>query len=381
MDGLLGYLSPDQQKMAQQQAMTQGLLGLGSALLQGSTGAPGQAKPRLGQVLGQAIPQGMQAYQGGIDQALQQIVMGQKMQEMQRQRAAQAALAQRLTPEQQEQVAAFGAPVLQQLSMPPRPEAFTLSPGQARFEGGRQVAGLPAESRMAPGVVGEFQAAQQAGLIGPETTLEQFVAMKKPPAPSATAIAGGPKDPFAEEAGKRQAVRFNDISASGDAARRASADVARLEKLVGKVETGGVAAFKQAAGNIGINTKGLDDIQALQAVINKLVPAQRPAGSGTMSDADLALYKESLPRIINQPGANREIIRSMREINQYLIKEGEIADKVMDRTITPEEGRRMLAALGNPVQDFLNRTQSQSAPQQMKQSDVDLINRYLNPRR
>jgi flagellar protein FlgJ len=331
----------------------------------------------LGQVLGQALPQGMQAYQGGIDQALRQIVAGQQMQEMQRQREAQARLAQRLTPQQQEQVAAFGAPVLQQLSMPPRPEAFTLSPGQTRFEGGQQVAGLPAEQRMAPGVVGEFQAAQQAGLIGPEVTLEQFVAMKKPPAPSATAIAGGPKDTFGEEAQKRQATRFNDISASGDAARRASADVTRLEKLVGKVETGGVAAFKQAAGNIGINTKGLDDIQALQAVINKLVPAQRPAGSGTMSDADLALYKESLPRIINQPGANREIIRSMREINQYLIKEGEIADMVMDRTITPEEGRRRLAALGNPVQDFLSRTQSQPAPQQMKQSDVDLINRYL----
>ena len=95
MDGLLSYLSPDQQQMAMQNARTQGLLGLGAALLQGSTGAPGQGKPRLGQILGQALPVGMQAYQGGIDQTLQQILMGQKMQEMQRQRKSQEEVAAR----------------------------------------------------------------------------------------------------------------------------------------------------------------------------------------------------------------------------------------------------------------------------------------------
>ena len=151
MDGLLGFLTPDQQKMAQQQALTQGLLGLGSALLQSSTGAPGQPRPRLGQVLGQALPAGLQGYQGGIDQALRQIIAGQQMQEMQRQRQmqerqqqAQARLAQGLSPQQQEQVAAFGPEVLQKLTMPPPEEAYTLSPGQTRFRGGQQVAALPA---------------------------------------------------------------------------------------------------------------------------------------------------------------------------------------------------------------------------------------------
>jgi hypothetical protein len=91
MNGLLDYLSPDQQRMAQQQATTQGLLGLGSALLQASQGAPGQRRPNLGQVLGQALPVGMQAYQGGIDQALRQVVAGQQMQELQRKRQQDAA--------------------------------------------------------------------------------------------------------------------------------------------------------------------------------------------------------------------------------------------------------------------------------------------------
>jgi hypothetical protein len=70
MDGLLSFLTPEQQALAQQRAQTQGLIGLGSALLQASQGAPGQRRPSLGMALGQAAPVGLQAYQGGIDQTL-----------------------------------------------------------------------------------------------------------------------------------------------------------------------------------------------------------------------------------------------------------------------------------------------------------------------
>jgi len=108
MNGLLDYLSPDQQRMAQQQATTQGLLGIGSALLQASQGAPGQPRPRLGQVLGQALPVGLQAYQGGIDQALRQVAVGQQMQELQRKRQQDAAALQRQ--EQIRQAMMLGTP-------------------------------------------------------------------------------------------------------------------------------------------------------------------------------------------------------------------------------------------------------------------------------
>ena len=118
MNGLLDYLSPDQQRMAQQQATTQGLLGLGSALLQASQGAPGQRRPSLGQVLGQAIPVGMQAYQGGIDQTLKQIIAGQQMQELQRKR-------------QQEERARMAQEQLAQMTQPTTPLAALSAPGQA----------------------------------------------------------------------------------------------------------------------------------------------------------------------------------------------------------------------------------------------------------
>lgn len=89
MDGLLSFLSPEQQALAQRQAQTQGLIGLGSALLQASQGQPGQRRPTLGMALAQAAPVGMQAYQGGIDQMLREMVIGQQLQEAQRKRQRQ----------------------------------------------------------------------------------------------------------------------------------------------------------------------------------------------------------------------------------------------------------------------------------------------------
>lgn len=90
MNGLLSLLTPEQQALAQQQAQTQGLIGFGSALLQASQGQPGQRRPSFGAALGQAAPVGMQAYQGGIDQTLREMLISQQLQEAQRKRTLEA---------------------------------------------------------------------------------------------------------------------------------------------------------------------------------------------------------------------------------------------------------------------------------------------------
>jgi len=90
----------------------------------------------------------------------------------------------------------------------------------------------------------------------------------------------------------------------------------RLEALLG--DMGGAAtSVKAFAGRFGIPTTGLDEIQAAEALISSLVPLQRPKGSGPMSDADLALFKRSLPQLINTPEGNKLIIETMRGIAQY----------------------------------------------------------------
>lgn len=158
---------------------------------------------------------------------------------------------------------------------------------------------------------------------------------------------------------KAEGESFQQILSNAPVAARALSQIDQLEGLLANVNTGAPAAWKQFAGNYGINTEGLSDIQAAQALINQLVPAQRPPGSGPMSDADLELFKQSLPRIINQPGGNQIIIDTMRDIQRYDMQLGSIVQEGLARaeaTTNPQERaairsamRQRIAGLGNPV--------------------------------
>lgn len=157
---------------------------------------------------------------------------------------------------------------------------------------------------------------------------------------------------FYEALDKKNAEMFSALSEEGVRGRSKLAQIDRLSAILEQAPVGGGAALKMLAGEYGINTEGLSDLQGAQALINELVPQQRLPGSGPMSDADLALFKQSLPRIINQPEGNAMIIQTMRGITEYQMKMGEIADAVADRSITPEEGRKAIRALENPLEGY-----------------------------
>ena len=368
-----GLLNPEQMQAAEQRAQNSALINTFFSVLQGSRGQPGQGRPGLGQIVGQAGPVGLQAYQQSFDKTLTDALKGLQIQEMRKkqlqQESGRTALQQAY--ERMSGLSPQGA-----LAMPSGQAGPTVQ--RAEMIGQRQpmsqqdILGLAmnpnidpeaakriidiaqlSAPKAGPGVIGEFEEALKKGLIPAGTTLSDYIGIKKPNAPTATAIAGG-KDPFAEAASKKQAEDFSDIKKSGDNARRTLRDVTRLGSILEKSPGGIEAGLKLAAGNFGINTKGLTDLQSAEAIINRLVPQQRPPGSGTMSDADLDLFKKSLPRIINQPGGNKAIIDYLKGINEYLIKEGEIASEVLNKKITPAEGDARLMSLQNPLELFKN---------------------------
>jgi hypothetical protein len=127
----------------------------------------------------------------------------------------------------------------------------------------------------------------------------------------------GGADKFEEAFAKGDAATIETVNNAGLAAQRNLGRIDQLESILSSTPTGMGASLAQTAGEWGVPTEGLSEIQAAEALINSLVPEQRQPGSGPMSDADLALFKKSLPRIINQPGGNQIIIDTMRAIAQY----------------------------------------------------------------
>jgi flagellar protein FlgJ len=154
----------------------------------------------------------------------------------------------------------------------------------------------------------------------------------------------------------------------------------QLATVLEQSPQGARGVFALALGEYGIATEGLDEVQAAQALINQIVPQQRQPGSGPMSDADLALFKQSVPRVLNQPGGNQAILSTMRDIALYTREQSRIASMVADRQITPAEGRKMLQSLANPLEgisDLMGQT-NQAAPDQGQgqPSLNDLLKKY-----
>jgi hypothetical protein len=376
----------DQQRM-QSNASQQALLNAAIALL-GQSGT--QRYPvSTGQALAGALAAGSEGYNQAFDRTLKQMVTGMQLEEFKRKQRARELASQAFRKEpvpidmatgQGSQLAMLADPMFGgdmpgvrgqeraitetaatlRANLPTRTIVDRELLAQAAAAGGDYAEAArmlePREPKLPPGELGQFVEAKRLGIIPESMGFEDFKKIGKEPL--VKNIVGGEMSPFTKKAEEELAKDYVTVRESGRTARRALSDINRIETLLEKTPTGFGASAKLAAGNLGIVTKGLSDLQAAEALINKLVPQQRPPGSGTMSDADLELYKKSVVRIINQPGANKLIIDSTKNINNYIIKEAEIANQVLNGKITREEADRRFAELGNPVEDFFSKNKN-----------------------
>ena len=124
---------------------------------------------------------------------------------------------------------------------------------------------------------GKVVDATQLRAMFPNASIDDGLYNLKPDG-TATKVGGGGvsvsvgSDKGLDEFAKLDAKTLSGISEAGSTATRSLARIDRLENLLSNVETGMTANLKQIAGNFGIATDGLSDIQAAQALINSLVP-------------------------------------------------------------------------------------------------------------
>jgi hypothetical protein len=156
---------------------------------------------------------------------------------------------------------------------------------------------------------------------------------------------------------------LSEVSQTGMAAQRNLGRIGRLETILTNTPQGAQGNFIQIAADFGIKLDGADNVEAARAIINSLVPEQRPAGSGPMSDADLELFKQSMPRIINSSNGNQFIINTMRGIAQYDAEGAQIVQRLRAGEINRAQAFELLQSRANPLEgldDILNPAQDQS---------------------
>lgn len=231
------------------------------------------------------------------------------------------------------------------------------------------------DGRFYPGVEGEKPTAMIQNYeywLSQGKSPEEAQALAKAGAGGVTVdLSGGGK--FEEGFAKADAETLSTIYNAGLQAQRNMGKINMLGDILSKAPTGAEGGIRFAAGQLGINTEGLDELQSAQAIINSLVPEQRPPGSGTMSDADLALFKQSLPSLMNQPGGNAIILGMMRGIAEYDAQGAAIVQMVRAGEIDRAEAFNRLQSRPNPLSAIKG---GASAPATGGPSDDDLLRMY-----
>jgi len=387
-------LGEDEAARLRQQAQQQGLLNVGLSLLAGA--GPSPQRRGVGQLLAQGVAAGQQAYQGAYDKAMRDRMIQEQLAERQQaraeQQAAQALLPQILRPGATQEI--YGEDIMgqrvgegvrvgqPQIDMNTLQRLLTQAPSVAgkvlpTIEAFRKLNAperikLGAEETLTE-ITPEGQArvvATGAGKPEKQTTefqnyqnairdgsfkgsfIDYQMALKRAGAQQQTVNLPPAEKAFETKAGSLIAESYGEVAKQGVASSRALGTLTRLESLLDKTGGGLVPALQSFAGQFGIKSKGSSDIEAAQAVINRLVPEQRAPGSGTMSDRDIELFKASLPRLINTPEGNRQILEAMRGIVEYDIKAGQIARDALNGRIKQDEAEKRLNELRNPLESF-----------------------------
>ena len=198
--------------------------------------------------------------------------------------------------------------------------------------------------------------AQIAGLIGGGTTVN----------------VGAGENAFEKATGKAQAEQFSTWAEAGVNAAAEISQVRELRRLVEEEGVGGTADVYSlwVQNNLGINTGVGSAVEAFDAMISRLVPTQRPPGSGQMSDRDVELFKRSLPQLINTPEGNGLILDTMEAMAQYKRDVGKIANDAVMGTISRADAQQALQALPDPMEAFRRRQDGQSGAQASQQGSA-----------
>lgn len=146
------------------------------------------------------------------------------------------------------------------------------------------------------------------------------------------------------------------------AARQNRSRLATLRDSLSRTEGGAIGGLKSIGARWGIDVgPETSDIQVAQAIINQLVPGQRPPGSGQMSDRDVQLFIESLPSMWQQPGAREMLLDTMEAMADYQIAEAEIAAQFYDHG-DRRRAMQQLRGLGDPMERFKTYREFATAP-------------------
>jgi len=222
---------------------------------------------------------------------------------------------------------------------------FRIDPQTGKHE---TIYGPQAEPVKPTADIQEYEYAIKQGFQG---TFQDFQLAAKKAGASQVNIDQKAEGAFDKKLAEQQATTFDTMATDGMNAKSELAVIGELNTLL-QGQGGTLTGMSGALARYGIGGEGVGDLQAADALINKLIPSQRQAGSGSMSDRDVEMFKASLPSLWKTPDGNKTILNTMTGLAQYKQAQGDIAQRVMIGEIDRQTAVKLLRELPNPLAAF-----------------------------
>jgi hypothetical protein len=219
----------------------------------------------------------------------------------------------------------------------------------------QQPAQPPQQPQLPPGIDRARLLQVLADPKAPKELKELALSYLKPNKPLVTIDQRGESE-FSKVGAREQAQRFNKLAEEGPKAQQMMSDLETLRTLGSQIGTGKEAQIKAALGPIaelaGIKIDGLGEIQAYEAVVNRVAPNLRVPGVGAQSDFELKNFLKSLPALGNTPEGNELITRTMEGLYQNKMRAAEIGSLAISGKISREDAERALRELPDHMKEW-----------------------------
>lgn len=219
------------------------------------------------------------------------------------------------------------------LASPEGGDAFTLAPGQVRYDAnGRVIAtgpDKPADAKDTYRTLSRAEA-QQMGLPVDRNQAYQVGSDGKVlsiGSGGVTVNTGDVYNPSLEAQKTYGKINADTLTAIPSALQQVEQNASSYNQLEKAMDEGAIqgpfAESRLMLSTLGamLGIEGLEQAsgatEMMRSITNRLAPGLRPEGSGPMSDADLRLFLNSLPNIGITDGGNRKILGYLRKINNY----------------------------------------------------------------
>ena len=183
-------------------------------------------------------------------------------------------------------------------------------------------------------------------------TPEQQIALRRAGASNVTVNNAGERA-FEKGVGEFQAKMFGEAAQTGLDAKGQLASIGVLRENMAKLPGGLASGLQGLASDWGLKIgPNAGAVEVASSIIANLVPAQRQPGSGQMSDRDVLLFKDSLPKLMNTPEGNAIILDTMEAMARFKQAQGNIASAAMTGEIGRAEATQMINNLPDPMASF-----------------------------